>query len=66
MRPLWFAEKLIKFVIMKNKEIAEKPSKELRYNPELNQYTDKVLFPKKVEYAKQILKKAGLPKQLQK
>ena len=51
---------------MKNKEIAEKPSKELTYNPELNQYTNKVLFPEKVEYAKQILKKVGLPKQLQK
>ena len=34
------------------------------YNPELDKYADKVLFPKKVEEINRILKEAGLPKKI--
>jgi hypothetical protein len=36
-----------------------------RYNPELDKYVDKEMFPEKMAKAREILAKAGLPPELQ-
>lgn len=47
---------------MKAKKSKIKLPKGFRYNPELNKYSNVVLFPEKVKRANEILKKAPLPK----
>jgi len=47
---------------MKAKKTKIKLPKGFKYNPELDKYKDVVLFPKKVEQANELLKKAPIPK----
>lgn len=46
---------------MKGKKTSKKPLKGFIKNPELDKFSNKVLFKKKVEMANHILKTAGIP-----
>ena len=46
---------------MKDKKPKIKLPKGVKYNPELDKYKDVVLFPKKLEQANELLKKAPIP-----
>jgi hypothetical protein len=47
---------------MKGKKLKIKLPKGVKYNPELDKYSNVVLFPEKVKQANELLKKAPIPK----
>ena len=55
-------EKMIKFVIMKVKELNKSKLPVVRIDNSLEKYKDKVLFKDKLDKANEMLKTTGLPK----
>jgi len=49
---------------MEAKENTKKKKGTFKYSKKLDKYREKILFPKKVEKADEVLRKVGLPKQL--
>ena len=55
-------EKMIKFVVMKRKELNKSKLPIVRIDNSLEKYKDKVLFKDKLDKANKMLKDTGLPK----
>ena len=55
-------EKMIKFVVMKRKELNKSKLPIVRIDNSLEKYKDKVLFKDKLDKANEMLKTTGLPK----
>ena len=53
---------MIKFVVMKAKELNKSKLPVVRIDNSLEKYKDKVLFKDKLDKANEMLKTAGLPK----
>ena len=62
MKHFLLREKMIKFVIMKVKELNKSKLPVVRIDNSLKKYKDKVLFKDKLDKANEMLKTTGLPK----
>jgi len=62
MRHFSFSEKMLKFVVMKARELNKSKLPVVRIDKSLEKYKDKVLFKDKLDKANDMLKTVGLPK----